>query len=41
MWVVRIGSSRYVVFDGLHRIGDYYEHAVFDDRFQYLVTIVG
>jgi len=41
VWVLQVGPTRYVVFDGKHEIAGREHQVVLDANFQYLVTIWG
>lgn len=41
VWVMKVGTDRYVVFDGLHSVGGRYIQVVFDGAMNYLVSLAG
>lgn len=41
VWVLRVGATRYIVFDGNHQIGSRDVQVVFDEDFNYLAAILG
>lgn len=41
VWLLQVGTNRYVVFDGIHAVDGREEQVVFDGNFTYLVTISG
>jgi hypothetical protein len=40
-WVLRVGTTRFIVFDGKQRTGEFEDHYVFDEQLRYLGTISG
>ena len=39
VWVLKVGPTRYIVFDHKQKTGEFYDHMVFDENFVYKVTI--
>ncbi len=41
VWVLKVGTSRYIVFDGQHQVGGRDIQVVLDEDFNYLAAILG
>jgi hypothetical protein len=41
VWVLKVGTTRYIVFDGKHLVGDRDQQVVLDENLNFLVTISG
>jgi hypothetical protein len=39
VWVLRVGTTRFIVFDHRQKTGEFYDHMVFDENFVYKLTI--
>jgi len=41
LWVLRVGPTRYIVFDHKQQSGEFLDHYIFDSSFNYLLTMTG